>query len=108
MVTCTCMVQAGQNPARRKAQLTQALEGFSQRAFGTAAQIGWITVEPGAAFTACEASTSSIVSFAAAEPLEQAHRAALLGELCELWSETTGCSTHEVVAVISDPARTEA
>ena len=103
MINCTCLVQVGQHPDRCESNLTAALGGFTERAFGAPASISWITVPAGGGFTAGKPSTSSIVSMSAPEPLDQSHRAALLGELCELWMNETGCSINEIVAVISDP-----
>ncbi len=103
MTRCLCLVQQDQTPEAKRAQLQQGLQRFSEGAFGQAADITWISVPAGSGFTAAAPSTSSIVSFTADQPIEQDERVSLLGELCDLWMQETGCSLAEIVAVISDP-----
>ena len=103
MANCLCVVQAGQTPDTRQAQLTEALNGFSRQNFGEPADITWMAVPEGSGFTAGEPSTSSVVSFTADQPLEQSRRIALLTALSDLWMGGTGCSHDELVAVINDP-----
>lgn len=103
MVTCTCIVQAGQVPAETEARLKASLSAFAERSFGEPAEIVWRAISEGSGFTAAKPSTSSIISMTANKPLEQSKRAALLNEMCELWVGETHRSLDEVVGVISDP-----
>ncbi len=103
MINCTCVVQAGQTPDLRQTEMQNALNGFSERSFGHEAQIAWIPVAAGNGFTAGKPSTSSIVSITADEQLSPERRESLLRELVAIWTERTGCSVDEIVAVISDP-----
>ena len=103
MTRCVCMVQEGQTPHEKRGDLERSLRHYTESAFGSAADIGWITVPAGSGFTAAKPSTSSIVSVTAPQPLDQAQRAALLSQLCDLWMEQTGCSLDEIVAVVNDP-----
>ena len=103
MVTCMCVVQGEQAPDRRQEEMKTLLQGFSDRAFGEAAQIAWLPVPPGNGFTAGKPSSSSVVAFTANQPLGAEQRETLLRELASLWTEETGCSLDEIVAVISDP-----
>lgn len=104
MISCTCFVQEGQKADQIQATLKDKLDAFSQQAFNAPAQQTWITVGAGNGFTEAKPSTSSIVSFQAAAPLEQDKRAELLRELCGIWTAETGCSLDEVVATINDPS----
>ena len=103
MINCTCFVQEGQAPDENQDQLKAVLGGFSQSSFGEDAQIAWIPVAAGSGFTEGKPSTSSVVSITAAEPLAANRRETLLRELVRLWTNETGCSVDEIVAVIADP-----
>ncbi len=104
MTTCNCIVQAGQISGETQAALRTSLDQFALARFGSPAEIGWVEIAPGSGYTATHPSTSSIVSLAANEPVEQSERIAMLTELCDLWSAKTGCSLDEIVGVINDPA----
>ena len=103
MITCNCIVQAGQVSAETEAALRTNLSAFSERAFGEPAEIHWRAIPERSGFTAAKPSTSSIISMAANRPVPQAERAALLKEMCELWVAETKRTLDEVVGVISDP-----
>ena len=103
MITCNCIVQAGQVPAETEAALRANLNAFAERAFGEPADINWRVVPERSGFTAAKPSTSSIISIAANRPIPQPERAALLKEMCELWVGETKRTLDEVVGVISDP-----
>lgn len=104
MIRCTCIVQEGQAPDQNKETLQAALSGFTTAALGEASQVSWIPVAAGSGFTEGKPSTSSIVSMTAASSLSADHRESLLRELVALWTDETGCSVDEIVAVIADPA----
>jgi len=104
MINCTCVVQEGQLPDLRKGEMQSILNSFASRSFGQEAQIAWIPVAEGNGFTAGKSSTSSVVSFTAHEQLSPERRDTLLRELVALWTERTGCTVDEIVAVIADPA----
>lgn len=103
MINCTCFIQEGQAPDLRKADLQGLLNRFSISALGEEAQIAWIPVAPGNGFTAYKPSTSSVVSITANQNLDSERRESLLRELVTLWTNQTGCSIDEIVAVIADP-----
>jgi hypothetical protein len=104
MINCTCVVQVGQAPDENQGNLESALTSFTGRVFGEEARITWVPVDPGNGFTAGQPSTSSVISITATESLSPERREALLRELVSLWTEQTGCTVDEVVAVIADPA----
>ena len=104
MINCICVVQQGQSPDNRSAELKGLLNHFSSASFGDVAEVAWIPVAPGNGFTAGKPSTSSVVSFTSGEALQPEHRETLLRELVALWTDATGCSVDEIVAVIADPA----
>ena len=103
MISCTCIVQAGQVSAETEATLRTKLNAFAERAFGEPAEINWRAIPERSGFTAAKPSTSSIISMAANRAVPQPERAELLKEMCELWVNETHRSLDEVVGVISDP-----
>ena len=104
MIHCTCFVQAGQSPDQNHEVLRSALNRFTDEAFGQDARIAWVPVAAGSGFTAGGPSTSSVVSMTAHEALSPSRRESLLRQFVALWTEETGCSVDEIVAVIADPA----
>ena len=106
MINCSCLVQQGQSPDLNKGEIQEAINTFTERAFGSAAQIAWIPVAAGNGFTANKPSTSSVVSITANEKLAPSRREALLREFVDLWTSQTGNSSDEIVAVITDPTET--
>ncbi len=105
MINCTCFVQAGQSPDLHKEDLSALLNRFATARLGEAAQIAWIPVPKGNGFTAGKPSTSSVVAMTANENLTPERRESLLREFVTLWTNETGCSVDEIVAVISDPVQ---
>ncbi len=104
MINCMCVIQEGQAADQARAVLANKLSAFAQENLGEALQINWAPVAPGNGFTAGQPSTSSVVALTANQPVDQARREQLLRELVSMWSDETGCSVDEVVAVVSDPA----
>lgn len=103
MAICTCVVQAEQIAPGIAVELKAGLDAFSKAKFGSGAEIRWIEIALGSGYTAHAPSTSSIVSFTPADPVDQIERIAMLEELTGMWSQKTGCSLDEVVGVIADP-----
>ena len=106
MTSCNCIVQEGEIPPATEADLRRSLQAFSRRAFGSDAEISWLTVPRGNGFTAGEPTKASVVSLRSEVPLEQGRREFLLKELCDLWIRETQCSIDELVGVIADPPTT--
>ncbi|MEM1390722.1 MAG: hypothetical protein AAGG45_06540 [Pseudomonadota bacterium] len=103
MISCNCVVQAGQISAETEASLRANLDAFSKRLFGEAVDITWIAIPKNSGFTENKPSTSSVISMRANAPVPQAKRETLLRDLCAIWTGETGCTLNEVVGVISDP-----
>ena len=105
MINCSCLVQAGQAPDLRKEELQDSIRQFAAKSFGEDVHITWAAVGEGNGYTAGSASTSSVVSIAAPEPLSQERRETLLQEFVLIWTSKTGNSIDEIVAVIADPLK---
>ncbi|MCG8416118.1 MAG: hypothetical protein MI746_18020 [Pseudomonadales bacterium] len=106
MINCSCLIQEGQSPDLNKVEMHAAIQEFATRSFGLEAQIVWIPVAAGDGFTAGKPSTSSVVSITSNEKLDPAPRESLLREFVTLWTNKTGSTSDEIVAVIADPTET--
>jgi hypothetical protein len=105
MIDCICVVQEGQAPDLFKGEIEGVLNRFTTASFGQEARIAWVPVATGNGFTAGRPSTSSVVSITSNKHLSPQRRESLLRELAALWTDTTGCTVDEIVAVISDPVQ---
>lgn len=103
MITCNCIVQAGQVSAETEATLRRQVNDFAERNFGAPAEINWTAIPERSGFTAAEPSTSSIISVRANAPVSPSDRETMLRELCGMWARETGRSLDEIVGVLSDP-----
>ncbi len=103
MINCTCVVQEGQSPDQNRGHIEDVLNSFASDSFRETTRIAWLQVAPGNGFTAGKPSTSSVVSMTANEPLSPERRETLLRKLVSLWTESTGSTVDEIVAVIADP-----
>ena len=102
MILCGCMIQEGQIPADQVDQLEAGLSGIATHFFGMPAETAWTTVARGDGWTAGEPSSTSLVVMYVPPGLEQQRRTQLLETICDLWTETTGCSLSEIVATARD------
>lgn len=104
MTLCGCMVQAGQVPDSQLEVLEEGLGEISTRFFGEPADVAWTTVASGNGWTGGKPSSTSLVVMYVPAGLEQTVRTTLLESICDLWTETTGCSISEIVATARDMA----
>lgn len=102
MIMCGCMIQETQIPAHQIQLLEAGLSELSLRYFGEPASTIWTIVASGDGWTAGEPSSTSLVVMYVPEGLDQDTRTGLLESICDLWSETTGCSVNEIVATARD------
>lgn len=103
MIPTMCWVHSGQISDAMEASLREQMNAFSERVFGTAAGILWVTVPEKSGFTAAEPSTSVLVQMRSNRALEKPERVDMLNELCDMWMKATGKSMNEVITVIADP-----
>ncbi|MEM1182249.1 MAG: hypothetical protein AAGM22_28125 [Acidobacteriota bacterium] len=98
-----CIVQENQAAHRATDRLEAGLREISARYLGDGpTEISWHVATPGDMFTGGRPSTSSIVSAAVTRLAGTADRKQILGALCELWMDETGCSSHDVLVAIAD------
>ncbi len=102
MTVCGCMIQEGQIPEAQLEQLEAGLSDIASRFFGNPAEVAWTTVAAGDGWTSGKPSSSSLVVMYVPPGLDQEVRTELLTSICDLWTNTTGCSIGEIVATARD------
>lgn len=99
------MVQNGQAPHQKRAELERGLRRIGEQAFGDdpdALSFRWTVIDQGFAFTAGKPSTSSIVIRSVPVGLADDKREAFLRSVCDLWIEVAGCTKDQIVATAWD------
>jgi hypothetical protein len=99
-----CIIQEGQSAHQQQAALEEGLGRIGRECFGdpSAAEISWIVVKKGFAWTAGEPSTSSLVIRSVPVGLPLDRREAFMRKVCDLWEKVTGCSINEIVVTAWD------
>ncbi len=101
----TCIIQQGQNPARKQAELAEGLKRIGRELLGDSAagaEIAWVSVPEGFGFTAGVPSTSTLVVRSVPVGFPDDEREALLTRVCNLWTEVVGCTKDEIVVTAFD------
>lgn len=107
MTHIRCLVQAASNADTQRAELEARLHALHDRHYpGEVPAVSWVAISPGAMFTEGVQSTSSIISSFVAHETTLTLRERYLRDVCDAWTEVTGCTDHEIVATITelDPA----
>ena len=107
MADYACILQEGQAPERKRAELAEGLKRLGRELLGDApagAEISWISVPQGFGFTAGSPSTTSIVVRSVPEGFPEDRREAFMTEVCELFTQVTGCTKNEIVVTALDGA----
>ncbi len=105
MADYACIIQEGQTPARKQAELAEGLKQIGRELLGdpeSGAEITWVTIPEGFGFTAGEPSTSSLVVRSVPVGFPDAEREAFMTRVCDLWKEVAGCSTDEIMVTAWD------
>ena len=99
-----CVIQASSNADHRGPDLEQRLAAHHAKHYpGERPDFAWIRIPPGRMFTEGVQSTSSIVSAFVDHKTDFGGREAYLRGVCDIWTDVTGCTDHEVVATITEP-----
>ena len=98
-----CIIQADGNADRRRDRLEQRLADHHTRHYpDEQTTVNWIAIPRGYMFTEGKQSTSSIVSCFVDHQTTLDTRAAYMRDLCDLWTEITECTDHEVVVTVTE------
>lgn len=65
--------------------------------------VSWRVVPAGFMFTEGRPSTSSIIACAVDHETTLVERERYLRGVCDLWTDVTGCTDHEIVVALNDP-----
>ncbi|MEM9464958.1 MAG: hypothetical protein AAGA90_06280 [Actinomycetota bacterium] len=99
-----CVVQHGGNADNRRAELEARLHAEYAQAYGGAEPtISWMPVPAGYMFTEGQQSTSSIVSSFLDRATSLDERERYMRSVCDIWTEVTECTDHEVVVTVTEP-----
>ena len=105
MAEYACIIQEGQNPENKRAELADGLKRIGREMLRDSlagAEITWITVAQGFGFTAARPSTSSLVVRSVPKGFPDEERDAFMTRVCDLWTEVAGCTTDEIVVTAFD------
>ena len=106
----SCVVQADSVADRSRAELERRLSAHHASHEGNP-DVGftWRTVPEGFMFTEGRQSTSSIISCDVGRATTLAEREAYMRGVCDVWTDVTGCTDHEIVVAITkiEPEKVE-
>lgn len=98
-----CIIQADSNADQRRDQLEQRLTDHHAKHYPHEhTTFSWMAIPPGHMCTEGQPSTSSIVSCFVDHETTLDTRASYMRDVCDLWTETTDCTDHEVVVTITE------
>ncbi|MEM7274858.1 MAG: hypothetical protein AAF547_17375 [Actinomycetota bacterium] len=98
-----CFIQAGSNAERRSDQLEAGLRDHHTGHYpGEEVDVTWVAIPAGHMFTEGRQSTSSIVACFVAHETNLGEREAYMRGVCDLWTEVTECTDHEVVVSFTE------
>ena len=99
----SCFIQAESNAAASTDVLEQRLQAHHAEHFDSeASSVAFMAVPTGYMFTEGRQSTSSVIACAIAHTTTLPQREAYMRGICDLWSEVTGCTDHEIVVSVSE------
>lgn len=100
-----CFIQAGSNADTRGDELERRLVQHHIHHYpDDRPEVTWVAIPPGHMFTEGRQSTSSIVSCFVEDKTTRAHRETYMRGVCDIWTEVTECTDHEVVVSVTDSA----
>ncbi len=98
----SCVIQEGSAAEAATDTLERRLDELHRTHFpDESTSVSWRSVPPGYMFTEGRQSTSSIIACVIGHETTLAQRERYMRGVCDLWSETTGCTDHEIVVAIT-------
>ncbi|MEM7286160.1 MAG: hypothetical protein AAF480_07400 [Actinomycetota bacterium] len=103
MSTFTCVIQAESAAHRHVSDLEQRLAAHHENHYpGETVSVSWRPIRPGYMYTEGRQSTSSVISCSIRHSTTRASREAYMRGVCDLWTDITGCTDHEIVVSINE------
>ena len=98
----SCVIQEDSPASRAVGELEQRLAELHERHYpGDPATCSFTEMARGFMFTEGKQSTSSVIACVMPWETTLADRERYMREVCDIWTEVTGCTDHEVVVAIS-------
>ena len=99
----SCVVQEESSASRKTEELSQRLTALHRARYpGDEATVSWRAVPAGFMFTEGRQSTSSIIACVMPWPTNVEQRESYMRGVCDVWTEVTGCTDHEVVVAVTE------
>lgn len=99
----SCVVQADSIAGASTDELERRLAALHARRYpGDAVSFSWRRVPAGFMFTEGRQSTSSIIACVMNWQTELAQRESYMRSVCDIWTDVTGCTDHEVVVAVTE------
>ena len=101
----SCVVQEGGAAQAAADELERRLDSLHADFYpGESVSVSWRTVPPTFMFTEGRQSTSSIIACVMERETTLEERERYMRGVCDLWTDVTGCTDHEVVVAITPVA----
>lgn len=99
----SCLIQADGLAVGHEQELARRLQKHHLTYYPSdEPAVRWRRAEPGRMFTAGEPSRTSTVSCTIGATTSRSEREVYMRGVCDLWTEVTGCSEHDVLVSISE------
>ncbi len=99
----SCVIQDGGPAQALAATLAEGLADLHARHYpGEDATVAWQAMPEGWMFTEGRQSTSSIIACVTTHDMTVPQRERYMRDVCDLWTNLTGCTDHEVVVALTD------
>ncbi len=103
MNTIACLIQTGGSAAECEAELEQRLrQNHADQLNGAEVAVTWWRIGPGLMFTGGEPSRTAVLTCTMDGPMPLPQRESYMRAVCDLWTEITGCTDHEIVVSITE------
>ena len=103
MAQFSCLIQDGSAAHLRSVDLEDRLTHHHAAHYpGETANVVFRPVEAGAMFTEGRQSTSSIITVAVSHATSYDVRERYMRGVCDIWTEVTGCTDHEIVVALTE------
>ena len=105
----SCVIQDGGSAQAATGDLEARLAQLHASRYGDEpVTVSWRAVPQGYMFTEGRQSTSSIIACVLEHETNLVEREAFMRGVCDIWTEVTGCTDHEIVVAITDIERAPA
>ena len=99
----SCLIQEGSPADERSGDLQRCLaQHHADHYPGELARVDFRSVPAGTMFTEGRPSTSSIITVSVAHQTTLEERERYMRGICDLWTDITGCTNHEIVVAVTE------